>query len=74
MRGPSKQLTPFGKMVAKALVDHSMTREQLAAEIGVCPQYLSSILNGTRSGRKYLQSIVAALALDPVKVERAYAA
>lgn len=74
MRGPCKTLTPFGKMVAKALVDRNMTREQLAGEIGVCPQYLSSILNGTRSGRKYLQSIVATLALDPVKVERVMAA
>lgn len=74
MRAPSKKLTPFGKMVAKALVDCNMTRAQLAETVGVAPQYLSCILNGTRSGGKYLPAIIAALALDPVKVSRATAA
>ena len=41
------------------------------AEIGTAPQYLSYILNGTRSGGKYLPAIVAALKLDPKAVERA---
>ena len=65
MRGPKKRLTPFGKMVVKALADRDM---------GTSPQYMSYILNGTRSGEKYLPAIIAALALDPKKAERAIAA
>ena len=66
MRGPKKRLTPFGKMVVKALADR--------ATVGTSPQYMSYILNGTRSGEKYLPAIIAALALDPKKAERAIAA
>ncbi len=74
MRGPNKKLTPFGKLVVKALTDQDKTKAELAAEISVTPQYLSYILNGTRSGDKYLPAIVAALELDPKAVARAIAA
>lgn len=74
MRGPNKKLTPFGKLVVKALTDQDKTKAELAAEISVTPQYLSYILNGTRSGDKYLPAIVAALELDPKVVARAIAA
>ena len=74
MRSPNKKLTPFGKLVVKALADRDMNKAQLAAEVGVAPQYLSYILNGTRSGDKYLPAIVAALELDPKKVSKAIAA
>ena len=67
MRGPKKRLTPFGKMVVKALADRDMSRAELAATVG-------TILNGKRSGEKYLPAIIAALALDPKKAERAIAA
>lgn len=60
-----KELTPFGKEVAKALVDRDMTRKELAEILGITPQYLSYILNGTRSGKRYIPDIVAALALEP---------
>lgn len=74
MRGPKKRLTPFGKMVVKALADRDMSRAELAATVGTSPQYMSYILNGTRSGEKYLPAIIATLALDPKKAERAIAA
>lgn len=74
MRGPNKKLTPFGRMVAKALVDQGMSRAELAAELGVAPQYLSYILNGTRSGEKYLTQIITVLSLDPEKVGKVIAA
>ena len=74
MRGPNKKLTPFGKLVVKALTDQDKTKAELAAEISVTPQYLSYILNGTRSVDKYLPAIVAALELDPKAVARAIAA
>lgn len=70
----SNTLTPFGKLVVKALTDQDMTKSELAVQIGTSPQYLSYILYGVRSGEKYLPKIVAALALDPRKVEKAMAA
>lgn len=74
MRKANKKLTPFGKLVVNALTDRDMTREQLAAQIGAKPQYLSYILNGTRSGEKYRSAIIATLKLDPRKLERLGAA
>ena len=43
MRGPKKRLTPFGKMVVKALADRDMSRAELAATVGTSPQYMSYI-------------------------------
>lgn len=74
MKSSNGKLTKFGKLVVKALTDRDMTKTQLAAEIGTSPQYLSYILYGVRSGEKYLPLIVAALELDPRKVEKAMAA
>jgi len=74
MRSTNKRLTPLGKLVVKTLIDRDMTGAQLAAMVGTSPQYLSYILNGTRSGEKYIPAIVAALALDPRKVEKVIAA
>ena len=74
MRSTNKKLTPFGKLVVKALADRDMTKAQLAAQIGASPQYLSYILYGVRSGEKYVPAITAALSLDPRKVEKAIAA
>ena len=68
------KLCPLGKLVVKALADQEKTKSQLAAEIGTSPQYLSYILYGVRSGEKYLPAIIATLALDPKKAERAIAA
>lgn len=70
-KNKNSNLSPFGKLVAKALVDQDMTRTQLADTIGTSPQYLNYILHGLRSGEKYLPAIVATLDLDPRKVEKA---
>lgn len=74
MKGRNKRLTPFGKYVSKTLTDKDMSKTDLAVMIGTSPQYLSYILYGTRSGGKYLPAIVAALELDPRKVEKLIAA
>ena len=74
MRGPKKRLTPFGKMVVKALAHRDMSRAVVGATVGLCTLFMSFFLNGTRSGEKYLPAIIAALALDPKKAERAIAA
>ncbi|MBQ7230666.1 MAG: helix-turn-helix transcriptional regulator [Oscillospiraceae bacterium] len=73
-RASNKELTPFGKRVAKALVDQNMTRKELAATVGIKPQYLSQILNGTRPGKQYIPDIVAALALEQKGSRRTSAA
>lgn len=74
MKNNSKRLTRFGKYVVKAMTDRDINKTQLAAMIGVAPPYLSYILHGDRSGEKYLPAIIAALDLDPRKVERLTAA
>lgn len=68
------RLTPFGKYVAKALTDRDMSKGQLAERVGTSPQYLSFILYGARSGDKYIPAIIAALELDPHKVQKLIAA
>ena len=73
-RQRNKNLTPFGRLVLKALIDRDMTRSALAAEVSISPQYLSYILNGTRSGRKYIEVITRTLDLDRKKVGKATAA
>lgn len=74
MKGRNNTLTPLGKYVVKALIDKGMSKGQLSITIGTSPQYLSYILYGTRSGEKYLPDIVAALELDPKKVQKLTAA
>lgn len=74
MKATNGKLTKLGKLIVKALTDRDMTKTQLAATIGTSPQYLSYILYGVRSGEKYLPAIVAALDLDPEKVEKLTAA
>ena len=73
MKDTSK-LTKLGKLIVKTLTDKNMTKTQLAEAVGTSPQYLSYILYGTRSGEKYIPAIIAALELDPGKVEKAIAA
>lgn len=73
MKDTSK-LTKLGKLIVKTLTDKNMTKTQLAEVVGTSPQYLSYILYGTRSGEKYIPAIIAALELDPRKVEKAIAA
>lgn len=73
MKDTSK-LTKLGKLIVKTLTDKNITKTQLAEAVGTSPQYLSYILYGTRSGEKYIPAIIAALELDPRKVEKAIAA
>lgn len=40
MKRSTGKLTPFGKLVVKALTDQDMTKTQLADTIGTSPQLL----------------------------------
>lgn len=74
MRQQNKRLTPIGRLVSKALIDRDMTRRALAAAVGISPQYLSYILNGTRSGKRYIEAIARVLELDQKQVGKTTAA
>ncbi len=74
MRQQNKRLTPFGRLVSKALIDRDMTRRALAAAVGISPQYLSYMLNGTRSGKRYIEAIARVLELDQKQVGKTTAA
>lgn len=53
----------YGIEVKKKLLELGMTQKQLAERVGVGENYLTMILTGRRSGRKYrdkMQQILAA--------------
>ena len=49
--------TPYGVEIKKRLIDMGMDHVELAKRIGTSPQYLTYIINGQRSGRKYRDRI-----------------
>lgn len=59
-----RELTPLGVEIKKALIEKNMTQEELAERVGVRKEYLSYILGGWRSGRKYVDKIREVLELD----------
>ncbi|WP_427340863.1 helix-turn-helix domain-containing protein [Caloranaerobacter sp. DY30410] len=59
-----RELTLFGVKVKKRLIELDMTQKELAKDIGVHPAYLTDILRGNRSGRKYKKAIIKRLNLD----------
>ena len=65
-----RQLTPFGIMVKKTLIEKGMTQVRLAQEVGTSNKYLNLILYGDRSGDKYLPMIVKILELDPKHLKK----
>lgn len=59
-----RNLTKFGREVNKRLVELNMTQKALAQKIGVSEVYLSMVLRGHRSGKKYIDVIVKTLGLQ----------
>lgn len=51
----------FALYVRKRLLELNMTQRQLARDIGMNENYLTDILNGRRSGKKYREAIVKRL-------------
>lgn len=58
------RLTPFGRKVKKRLIDKGMTQTELAALLGCDRPYISKILTGERSGKKYIRKIAEILEID----------
>ncbi|HHW57104.1 MAG TPA: helix-turn-helix transcriptional regulator [Clostridia bacterium] len=52
-----RKLTDFGKLVNDKLAEINMTQKELAQLIGTSEPYLSMILHGERSGKKYKDKI-----------------
>lgn len=59
----------FTVQVKKRLIDLNMTQRELAAQIGINENYLSDVLNGRRSGKKYKPSIILQLGLEDSRLE-----
>lgn len=60
----SKDTTPLGKVIKKRLIDQGMTQIQLAEIVGTSPKYLSLIIRGDRTGRKYMPRIIDVLGME----------
>lgn len=64
MAAKQTRLTPFGIRVKKRLIDRGMTQAELAALLGCDEPYMSRILSGERSGKKYREKIAEILGID----------
>lgn len=53
----SKSQKYVGKIIKKKLIDRGMTYAELADLVGASPQYVSHIICGYRSGKKYISKI-----------------
>lgn len=60
-----RKLTAFGKAVKKAAVDKDVRLADVAKQLGISCQQLTSILCGERPGYKYRNGIVKILGLPP---------
>lgn len=52
------------KLTQRKLIELNMTQRELAKKIGVNENYLSAILNGRRTGKKYKSSIYQLLNIE----------
>lgn len=62
----SAKSTIFGKKVKVKLIELNMTQVELAELLGIKRQYLCRILNGDRSGKKYVSDIRRILEIDEI--------
>lgn len=62
-----RELTEFGKIVKKELIDKNMSQRKLAELVGTNENYLNLIFFGERAGNKYIYKISEVL---DIKVEK----
>lgn len=53
----SRENIKYGKKLKKKLIDLGISNKELAEELGIDPRYVSKIIRGERSGRKYRKRI-----------------
>ena len=61
-----KFMPDFGVEVKKKLIELKMTQRELAKLEGVNENYLTDILNGRRSGKKYRTKIIEILKIEKI--------
>lgn len=59
-----KEISPYGKIIKKRLIDKDMTHVKLANQLGISPQYLNLIIHGERTGKKYKEKINSLLEIE----------
>jgi plasmid maintenance system antidote protein VapI len=64
-----KKLAPIGKIIKKRMIELDMTKKELSTLIGAHYTYINFILNGERSGAKYMDRIAEVLKLDREKLK-----
>lgn len=64
MAWQNTNLTPLGREIKHKLIDRGMTQRQLAAALGIAPQYITKILSGQRSGERYILKICTMLDIN----------
>lgn len=64
MQDKRKPLPLNGIKIKKRLVELNMTQRELANRVGMNENYLTDVLKGRRSGKKYMDDIMKVLGLD----------
>ncbi len=64
MKTKNKPIPIFGIKVKKRLVELNMTQRELANTVKMNENYLTDVLNGRRSGKKYMDKIIQVLGID----------
>lgn len=59
-----RELTDWGKMVKKRLIDKNMSMTELADSVGTSNVYLCDMLCGVKSERKYKSAIENLLEME----------
>ncbi len=61
-----RQLSERAKRVKKELINQGMTQRELAAKVGMNENYLTAMLAGSKSGKKYWAKIERILGIEQV--------
>lgn len=64
MKDKNNSKPKFGIKVKKKLVELNMTQRELAKRLQMNENYLTDILSGRRSGKKYKSKIIEILKID----------
>lgn len=69
-RNPTTPITPYGRWIRTRLMDLQMSQRELAREVGIREQHLSSIIHGNWDGGKYRPIIEERLGGKPPAIRK----
>lgn len=64
MAATKRQLPAYSRKIKIALIRQGMTQRELAEAVGMNENYLTDVLAGRKSGKKYLHKIEKILRID----------